>query len=129
MSVCSPRPVSPLSSYPFLSHCAQPLIAQDFSFTYQFPFFLFPLLGSPQALRSLLHLITHWAFLYAILRFDPSEPTTTKAAFTRALRTIAAACAELRVVGLSLWGLRDDSSPVLDEAKLAPTSLPIFMGQ
>ena len=77
---------------------------------------VFLLLGSPQALRSLLHANAHQAFLYAISRFDPSEPTATKAAFARALRAIAAACAEL--VGPSQWGLRDDSSPVREEAKL-----------
>jgi hypothetical protein len=79
--------------------------------------FLFPLLGSPEALRSLLHANAHQAFLYAISRFDPSEPTAIKAAFARALRAIAVACAEL--VGPSQWGLRDDSSPVREDAKLA----------
>jgi hypothetical protein len=92
------------------------IIAADVSFTYQSPFSLFPLLGSPQALRSLLHANAHQAFLYAISRFDASESTATKAAFARALRAIAAACAEL--VGPSQWGLRDDSSPVREEAKL-----------
>ena len=81
------------------------------------PIPLLPLLGSPQALRSLLHANAHQAFLYAISRFDPSEPTATKAAFARALRAIATACAEL--VGPSQWGIRDDSSPVREEAKLA----------
>jgi hypothetical protein len=76
-----------------------------------------PLLGSPEALRSLLHANAHQAFLYAISRFGPSEPTATKAAFARALRAIAVACAEL--VGPSQWGLRDDSSPVREDAKLA----------
>jgi hypothetical protein len=79
--------------------------------------FLSPLPGSPEALRSLLHANAHQAFLYAISRFDPSEPTATKAAFARALRAIAVACAEL--VGPSQWGLRDDSSPVREDAKLA----------
>jgi hypothetical protein len=50
-------------------------------------------------------------------RFGPSEPTATKAAFARALRAIAAACAEL--VGPSQWGLKDDSSLVREDAKLA----------
>ena len=76
-----------------------------------------PPLGSPQALRSLLVANAHQAFLYAISSFDPSESIATKAAFARALRAIAAACAEL--VGPSQWGLRDDSSPVREEAKLA----------
>lgn len=79
--------------------------------------FLLPLLGSPEALRSLLHANAHQAFLYAISRFDSSEPAATKAAFARALRAIAVACAEL--VGPSQWGLRDDSSPVREDAKLA----------
>jgi hypothetical protein len=93
------------------------IIARGVFFTYEYPFSLLPFLGSPQALRSLLHANAHQAFLYAISRFDPSEPTATKAAFARALRAIAAACAEL--VGPSQWGLRDDSSPVREEAKLA----------
>ena len=50
-------------------------------------------------------------------RFGPSEPTATKAAFARALRAIAAACAEL--VGPSQWGLKDDSSSVREDVKLA----------
>ena len=103
-----------MSSHPYLmvrNHCC------GHPFHLPIPVLLSPLLGSPQALRSLLHANAHQAFLYAISRFDPSEPTATKAAFTRALRAIAAACAEL--VGPSQWGLRDDSSPVREEAKLA----------
>ncbi|KAH9071040.1 ARM repeat-containing protein [Lactarius deliciosus] len=73
--------------------------------------------GSPEALRGLLHANAHQAFLYAISRFGPSEPVPIKAAFARALRAIAAACAEL--VGPSQWGLGNDSSPVRDDAKLA----------
>jgi len=76
-----------------------------------------PLSGSPEALRSILHANAHRAFLYAISRFGPAESPTTKAAFARALRAIAAACAEL--VGPSQWGLRDDSSPVREDAKHA----------
>ena len=91
------------------SHCSGHLL--------HLPIPLLPLLGSPQALRSLLHANAHQAFLYAISRFDPSEPTATKAAFARALRAIATACAEL--VGPSQWGIKDDSSPVREEAKLA----------
>ena len=79
--------------------------------------FLLLLPGSPEALRSLLHANAHQAFLFAISRFDPSEPTSIKAAFARALRAIAVACAEL--VGPSQWGLRDDSSPVREDAKIA----------
>jgi armadillo repeat-containing protein 8 len=78
---------------------------------------LLSLSGSPEALRSLLLSNAHQAFLYAISRFSPSEPPATKAAFSRALRALAVACAEL--VGPSQWGLRDDSSPVRDDAKLA----------
>jgi hypothetical protein len=74
-------------------------------------------IGSPAALRGLLHANAHQAFLYAISRFGPSEPVPIKAAFARALRAIAAACAEL--VGPSQWGLGNDSSPVRDDAKLA----------
>ncbi|KAI9446024.1 ARM repeat-containing protein [Lactarius indigo] len=73
--------------------------------------------GSPEALRGLLHANAHQSFLYAISRFGPSEPVPIKAAFARALRAIAAACAEL--VGPSQWGLGNDSSPVRDDAKLA----------
>ncbi|KAI0253577.1 ARM repeat-containing protein [Lactifluus subvellereus] len=73
--------------------------------------------GSPEALRSLLLSNAHQAFLYAISRFSPSESPATKAAFSRALRAIAVACAEL--VGPSQWGLRDDSSPVREDAKIA----------
>jgi hypothetical protein len=73
--------------------------------------------GSPEALRSILHANAHQAFLYAISRFGASEPATTKAAFARALRAIAAACADL--VGPSQWGLKDDSSPVREDAKVA----------
>jgi armadillo repeat-containing protein 8 len=81
------------------------------------PSFSFTLSGSPEALRSLLLSNAHQAFLYAISRFSPSEPPATKAAFSRALRALAVACAEL--VGPSQWGLRDDSSLVRDDAKLA----------
>ncbi|KAI0306232.1 ARM repeat-containing protein [Multifurca ochricompacta] len=73
--------------------------------------------GSPEALRSLLHANAHQSFLYAISRFGPTEPAATKAAFARALRAIAAASAEL--VGPSQWGIKDDSSPVREDAKLA----------
>ena len=73
--------------------------------------------GSPEALRSLFLSNAHQAFLYAISRFSSSESPATKAAFSRALRAIAVACAEL--VGPSQWGLRDDSSPVREDAKIA----------
>ncbi|KAI0263468.1 ARM repeat-containing protein [Gloeopeniophorella convolvens] len=73
--------------------------------------------GSPEALRSLLHANAHQAFLYAIARFGPSESPATKAAFARGLRALAVACAEL--VGPSQWGLKDDSSPVREDARLA----------
>jgi len=76
-----------------------------------------PTSGSPEALRSILRANAHRAFLYAISRFGPAESPTTKAAFARALRAIAAACAEL--VGPSQWGIRDDSSPVREDAKHA----------
>ena len=59
----------------------------------------------------------HRAFLYSISRFGPAESPTTKAAFARALRAIAAASAEL--VGPSQWGLRNDLSPVREDAKHA----------
>ncbi|KAI0064492.1 ARM repeat-containing protein [Artomyces pyxidatus] len=73
--------------------------------------------GSPEALRSLLRADAHQAFLYAISRFDPSEPVALKSAFARALRTLASASAEL--VGPSQWGLKDDASAGRDDAKLA----------
>lgn len=57
----------------------------------------------------------HQAFLYTVSCFGPAEPPTTKAAFARTLRPIAAACVEL--VGPSQQGLEDDSSPVREDAK------------
>ena len=74
-------------------------------------------IGSPDTLGSLLCAQAHQEFLYAIFRFQPSESPTVKRAFARALRAIAVATAEL--VGPSQWGLRDGSSSVREEAKLA----------
>jgi armadillo repeat-containing protein 8 len=101
-----------------LSYGAQSLLRTPFRVVIpDVPLSFFSLSGSPEALRSLLLSNAHQAFLYAISRFSPSEPPATKAAFSRALRALAVACAEL--VGPSQWGLRDDSSPVRDDAKLA----------
>jgi armadillo repeat-containing protein 8 len=68
-------------------------------------------------LGSLLCARAHEELLYAIFRFQPSEPAAVKHAFARALRALAVATAEL--VGPSQWGLRDDSSSVREEAKVA----------
>lgn len=52
-----------------------------------------------------------------ISRFGPSEPAaTSKAAFARVFRAIAAACAAL--VGPAQWDPRSDSLPVREDAKL-----------
>ncbi|THH14939.1 hypothetical protein EW146_g5460 [Bondarzewia mesenterica] len=71
--------------------------------------------GTPEALRSVLCANAHQAFLYAISKFDASESVAIRAAFARALRSLAAATAEL--VGPSQWGLHDDSSSFREEAK------------
>jgi hypothetical protein len=97
----------------FVSYGAPPLRSCGCHFLTLFS----PLSGSPEALRSILHANAHRAYLYAISRFGPAESPTTKAAFAQALRPIAAACAEL--VGPSQWGLRDDLSPVREDAKHA----------
>jgi armadillo repeat-containing protein 8 len=59
----------------------------------------------------------HRAVLYAISRFSASDSPALKAAFARALRALASACAE--IVGPSLWGVQDHSVLVRDDAKLA----------
>ena len=74
------------------------------------------MLGSPEALHSLLCANAHQAILFAISQFNASESVGLKAAFTRALRALAAAAAE--IVGPSQWGLHDDDSSMRDEAKV-----------
>lgn len=72
-------------------------------------------LGSPDALRTLLRLNTPQALLYAISTFPTTESATLKAALTRALRAVAAAIAD--VVGPSQWGLATSVSDLRAEAK------------
>ena len=72
-----------------LSYGSQPLLRSCGCLFYLLIFFA-PL---PEALRSILHANAHRAFFYAISCFVPTESPTTKAAFARALRVIAAACA------------------------------------
>lgn len=74
-------------------------------------------LGSPDALRTLLRLNTPQALLYAISTFPPSESAALKAALARALRAVAAAIAD--VVGPSQWGLATSVSDLRAEAKAA----------
>ena len=73
--------------------------------------------GSSDALRTLLRVNAHQAFLYAIANFQPSESTSLRAAFARALRALSVAIAD--VVGPSQWGLRTDSADLRNEAKVA----------
>lgn len=73
--------------------------------------------GNEDALASLLRADALRAFLYALANLSPSESTALKAAYVRALRTLASAIAE--VVGPSHWGLRPDTSAIRNEAKAA----------
>ncbi|KAH9484613.1 Armadillo repeat-containing protein 8 [Psilocybe cubensis] len=73
--------------------------------------------GSEEALGTLLRANAHHAFVYAISYFTPSEPLSVRAAFSRALRTLAASIAD--VVGPSMWGLRPDRSMIRNEARHA----------
>ena len=75
------------------------------------------MLGSPDALRTLLRLNAPQALLYAISTFPPLESMVLKAALTRALRAIAAATAD--IVGPSQWGLATSVSDLRAEAKAA----------
>ncbi|KAI0029217.1 ARM repeat-containing protein [Vararia minispora EC-137] len=77
--------------------------------------------GPPEAVKCLLRANAHQVVLYAISRFEPTEVPTLQAAFARALRAVAAACAEL--VGPSQWGVQDHSSPVREDAKIALDSI------
>lgn len=75
------------------------------------------LLGSEEALGVLLQANAHDAFLYAISHFTHADPPTLRAAFSRALRALAASIAD--VVGPSMWGLRPDKSLIRSEAQQA----------
>lgn len=75
------------------------------------------LIGSQEALQSLLRTDALQALLYAISNFQPTDSPTLKAAFARALRALTVAISE--TVGPSQWGLRPDTSDVQYEAKAA----------
>jgi hypothetical protein len=79
------------------------------------------LIGSQEALQSLLRTDALQALLYAISNFQPTDSTTLKAAFARALRALTVAISE--TVGPSQWGLRPDTSDVQYEAKAAQSYL------
>jgi hypothetical protein len=74
-------------------------------------------LGSEEALGTLLRANAHHAILYAISHFTKADPPLLRAAFSRALRALAASIAD--VVGPSLWGLKQDNSIVRNEAQQA----------
>ncbi|CAA7262370.1 unnamed protein product [Cyclocybe aegerita] len=73
--------------------------------------------GSEEALGILLRANTHHALLYAVSRFTKADGVGLRAAFSRALRTLASSLAE--VVGPSLWGLRPETSMIRSEAQQA----------
>ena len=74
-------------------------------------------LGSEEALGTLLRANAHHAIFYAISHFTKADPPLLRAAFSRALRALAASIAD--VVGPSLWGLKQDNSIVRNEAQQA----------
>ena len=74
-------------------------------------------LGSEEALSTLLRANTHHAIFYAISHFTKTDPPLLRAAFSRALRALAASIAD--VVGPSLWGLKRDNSIVRNDAQQA----------
>ncbi|KAF8901845.1 armadillo-type protein [Gymnopilus junonius] len=73
--------------------------------------------GSEEALGVLLRANAHHAFLYAFSHFTHTDPPALRAAFSRALRALAASIAD--VVGPSIWGLRPDKSLIRTEAQQA----------
>jgi hypothetical protein len=74
-------------------------------------------LGSEEALSTLLRANTHHAILYAISHFTKADSPLLRAAFSRALRALAASIAD--IVGPSLWGLKQDNSIVRNDAQQA----------
>ena len=74
-------------------------------------------LGSEEALSTLLRANTHHAILYAISHFTKADPPLLRAAFSRALRALAASIAD--IVGPSLWSLKQDNSIVRNDAQQA----------
>ena len=74
-------------------------------------------LGSEEALSTLLRANTHHAIFYAISHFTKADPPILRAAFSRALRALAASIAD--IVGPSLWGLKRDNSIVRNDAQQA----------
>ena len=73
--------------------------------------------GSEEALSTLLRANTHHAIFYAISHFTKADPPLLRAAFSRALRALAASIAD--IVGPSLWGLKPDNSIVRNDAQQA----------
>ena len=73
--------------------------------------------GSEEALSTLLRANTHHAIFYAISHFTKADPPLLRAAFSRALRALAASIAD--IVGPSLWGLKQDNSIVRNDAQQA----------
>jgi hypothetical protein len=74
-------------------------------------------LGSEEALSTLLRANTHHAIFFAISHFTKADPPLLRAAFSRALRALAASIAD--IVGPSLWGLKPDNSIVRNDAQQA----------
>lgn len=75
------------------------------------------LLGSEEALGTLLRANAHHAFIYAISCFMPADSPALRSAFSRALRALAASTAD--IVGPSMWGLSPDKSLIRSEARQA----------
>ncbi|KAF4608317.1 hypothetical protein EYR40_000661 [Pleurotus pulmonarius] len=87
--------------------------------------------GSEEALDSLLNARAVEACLHAISCLQPHDSNGLKSAFSRSLRSLATAVAE--VVGPSQWGLRPEGSSVRDAARDAlecffhPNSLDVYL--
>ena len=75
------------------------------------------LIGSEEALSTLLRANTHHAIFYAISHFTKTDSPLLRAAFSRALRALATSIAD--IVGPSLWGLKKDNSIVRNDAQQA----------
>ncbi|KAI0077112.1 ARM repeat-containing protein [Panus rudis PR-1116 ss-1] len=87
--------------------------------------------GSSEALKSLLSLNAHQAFLHALHNLQPTDKPSLKAALARGLKALSGAYAE--VVGPSLWGIKEHSSDVREDARNAldqifePHNLDIYL--
>ncbi|VDB83381.1 unnamed protein product, partial [Peniophora sp. CBMAI 1063] len=71
--------------------------------------------GPERALASLLSANTHHALLYALSHPSTLASPQLRAAYTRTLRVLAGACAD--IVGPSLWGVKEHESVYRDEAR------------